>query len=100
MLQVRVVQRERDRRSQLEALQAKRVNLLDGVNLLGDLLSLRRGFSRTVFGAIAGSELFEEIALALRLLGRLGIFLIDLVEGELHLGLGRGRKRHQKRRHQ
>jgi hypothetical protein len=65
VLQVRVVQRERDRRSQLEALQAKRVNLLDGVDLFGDLLALRRRFSRTAFGAVACSELFEQIALAL-----------------------------------
>ena len=54
MLEVRVVECERDRRSKLEPLQTKRVNLLNGVDLLGDLLTLRRWLRRTLRGVVAG----------------------------------------------
>jgi hypothetical protein len=41
---------------------------------------LREGLGRTVFGVVPCSELFDQIAFALGLPGRLGFFLVDLVE--------------------
>jgi hypothetical protein len=62
VLHIRIVQRERDRRCELYALQAKGVDLLDGVDLFRDLFALRDGFDRTLSSIVARGELFDEIA--------------------------------------
>jgi len=64
-LEVRVVQRECRGRCQLQTLQAKRVDLLDRVDLLGDLFALRCRLRRTILrSVVTGGELFDEVALA------------------------------------